>query len=190
MPQLWKKGSQRIRLQKQEKKTNNTSSDICLTVCDKVEDYITEFEREDEGEYKIVSTKCSKENEQSQETTSINIYNKEIEDEQETNRKCELGTTRKPENKWSPYCMPVNNQNGQVNGNDHEFIFSMVDEKEQKHSEEDGISIDSDSIITINLPPKPRKTSNITIFLDNKIVATKTIEVDTDKSENKTQNKK
>ena len=161
-----------------------------LLLCDEVEDYITEFERENEGEYKVVSTKYSKKNEQSQETTSINIYEEKIEDKKETNGKCERGTTRKPENKWGPYCMPVNDQDDQDNGNDHEIIFSMVNEKKQNYSEEDSSSIDSESTITMNLPTKPRKTSKITIFADNKIVATKTIIVDTDKSDNKTQNEK
>ena len=80
-----------------------------------------------------------------------------IEDERETNRKCERGTTRKPENKWGPYCMPVNDQDDQDNDNDHGFIFSMVDKKKQKCSEESVSSIDSESTITINIPPKSRK---------------------------------
>ena len=83
--------------------------------------------------------------------------------------------------------MPVNEQNDPFNGNDHKFIFSLVDKKQQKYCDDDSSSIDTNSTITINLPQKSRKTAKITIFSDDKIVAKKTTEVNQDKSEDKIQ---
>ena len=75
------RGTNNQNAEARKEKNNNTASDICLTVCDEVEDYITEFKRENEGEHEVVSPKCSKDNKESQETISINIYDEEVEEE-------------------------------------------------------------------------------------------------------------
>ena len=66
----------------------------------------------------------------------------------------------------------------------------MVDKKEQKYSEEDSSSIDSESTITMYLSPKPRKTSKITIFDDDENAGTKTDECKTTDSDDESKNEK